>query len=728
MGSFWLAAFAAWLNFSLRWLLGCLARFLAACTQPLLDRAPSKLRCVADASVQAASPAGAAEQREALTLQDLAAMPGLGALIMADVPLPDRVRLRGLCRAFASSVDASLQAVERICGDDLLGLDECGRSNGDVLRWLASKCPNLLVLERPEFDKQPWWKLPIADVAVTHLAAQCRQLHTLKVPWCKGVGDTALRAVAANCSQLRHLDIGGCKLVTCDGVSAIAAGCRQLEHLDLFSVKRVTDGSALALAAHCPRLQYLNVYGTKVGSAGIIAIARACPGLRTLNVSYCEAVDDGGIAAVAENCPLLECLEYEGCEVGNQGMAPILRNCLQIKDICFEEYVTGDAVRLGPNSCRELRTLRISLDSWTDDSIAAMAARCSKLTSLSIYNLDVTGAGVAVFAASCPWLEELSLPYRSELTDAGMLAVAKNCPRLRSVSLGQCKFVTDASLVELARRCPSLQELRFYHAFAGNRTAIALARNCPDLRSFGPSFFHSSELPSRGTQDLRQAWERVRVKDHGLAMVLRWCLQLKTLNLSMCRGFTDAGISMAGDSCKRLQRLVLSGCRGCFTARGLAAMASHLGALVSLDAGECDAVTDVSVVALANHCPRLRFVVMSSCNVGDEGVAALARHCALVSLRVMHCNGVTDASLLAIGEHCGQLGELRVAGCKGVTVPAAMALLPKCKGLSVVDILCSPQIPEPIFQDIKRTCPRMRCLTGLTSYTSVSDEDSEEDE
>eukprot|EP00899_Mesostigma_viride_P008991 jgi/Mesvir1/18093/Mv09394-RA.1 len=641
-----------------------------------MDLVQNEPSCVADDSTYGftAHTACATEQAALPTLQDLAAMPGLGALIMAGVPVPDRVRLRGLCRAFASSVDASWQAVQRIGPDDLLGLDRWGHSNGVALMWLASKCPNLQALEvskdpsmRP---RQHWWKRSIADAVMTHLAAHCQHLHILSLRGCKGVGDSVLQAVAARCGELRYLDIGACGFVTDLGVSAIAAGCQKLEHLDLWYDQNVTDGGLMAVAAHCPCLRYLRVEDARVGNAGITAIAEGCPELRTLNVINCDGVDDDGVVVVAEHCPFLERMDYCSTGVGDRGIAALLFRCPQLKELYLPSDASDDAMRFGPDSCRQLRSLTINSENITDAMLAELAARCLELRCLRIKCIvAATNGNLAAFAASCPCLEELHIPdgprpetsrENGQVTDAGVLAVVKCWPLLRVLDVGGCDGVTDAGLAELARIRPNLLELKFSYYSAGNTTVLALARHCPNLRVLDLSRHKS-------------------VMDEGLAAVLHNCLDLEVLSLDFCHGLTDAGIRMMGDSCKRLRELHLCFSHGCFTDRGLAAMAPHLGALEVLGGYKCDGMTDVSVVALAKHCPRLKEVDVA-CS-----------------------EGVTDAGLMAIGEHCRQLEELNLHKCVRLTSVSIMAIASKCKGLRYLNLRGCAVTPMEV-QTLKDMC------------------------
>eukprot|EP00899_Mesostigma_viride_P012134 jgi/Mesvir1/20921/Mv07992-RA.1 len=708
------------------------------------------------------------------TLQDVAATPGLGGLIMGELPLPERVRLRGLCRAFKSSVDASLQCLREISASDMSDLDRKGRSDGCALRWLAGKCNNLEVLEAGnKFGRCPlscWRSVPFADAILAHMAARCRNLQSLHLRGCNGVGNAALRAVAENCGELRHLDIYDCRSVTDAGVSAIATACRQLEHLDVGGAMRVTDDSILVVASHCPRLQHLGVactlisdvglsaiaagccgleyldmghafvtdaslravashcprleqlyaQGTLVGNTGITAIAQQCSALRVLGVTGCKFISNDGIVAVAENCPRLEAVDFDGTFAVDPDIATaaMVFHCSQLRQLCIELLATDAAVRLDTDSCRQLLSLRIrSRQHFTEAAAVALASHCSQLRSLTLGDcLSATDATLSAFAASCPLLEELSLLSSHKVSDVGILAVSSHCSRLQSVRLWGCQGVTDVSTVELVKNSPGLRVLDLAVPFAGHSTVIAAGQHCPDLRSLyispcAPSVSNNARRRSGADGSvLDQEWpseDEVRVRDDALACVLRNCLKLEKLNLQLCQGLSDAGIAMTGESCKRLRELSLGGCRGCFTPQGLAAMAPNLGALETLYAPSCDAVTDVSVVALAEHCPRLSFVEVYGCGMGDPGIVALAKHCSLVTLRVSECEGVTDAGMVAMGELSPPLDELVIRSCRGVTGPGIVAVASKCKGLRFLEILGCEAVKWADIAVMRDMCPQL---------------------
>eukprot|EP00899_Mesostigma_viride_P005388 jgi/Mesvir1/14850/Mv05468-RA.3 len=591
------------------------------------------------------------------TLQDVAAMHNLGPLILEGVPLPDRVRMRGLCRAFKSLVDTSLRTLQKISLEDLAGLEwelQEGGEAGEALRWLAGKCPNLEVLDVGHPGRQysrylRWGKAceaPKPDAVATHLAAHCRQLRSLHLHRCGSVGDVVLRAVAGNCGDLRLLDIGYCKAVTDAGVAEIAAGCRRLEHLNVSHAK-VTNASMSAIASHCRGLRHLDVHSTRVANGGITAIAQGCPDLRSLDVSNCAGINDRSIVAIAEKCRWLERADYGFTQVRDRGVAALLSHCSQLREFGIEDKATDDATALlGVDSCHQLRSLHITAcESFSDAGAMSLAQRSMLLTSLYFDASDAaTDASLSAFADSCPLLEELALVHCGSVTDAGMMAVASRCSRLRALRLTGLDGVTDAGMMAVASRCSRLRALR----------------------------------------------------------------------LTGLDGVTDAGAAELVKSSPDLRTLELSSCAGART--GLAAMAHQLGALEVLHVAGWNAVTDDSMAALAGHCPRLRSVVVSWCEVGDKGMVLLVSHCPLlVELRASGCVRVTDDSMLALSEHCPQLEEVSVSYCWKVTGSGATAVVTKCQVLRVLEAVnfLGCQVRPAKIKALKKTHPHVNVVATM---------------
>eukprot|EP00899_Mesostigma_viride_P000758 jgi/Mesvir1/10683/Mv13774-RA.1 len=628
-------------------------------------------------------------------LQDVIATPYLGASILGAFPLADRLRMRGLCRGFKSSVDASLEDLHELLAQDLFQIDAAGRNHDHIVQWLASKCPRLQALDLHKGASgllgptMCWRRVPTADETLAQLAPRCRQLRVLNLRGCTGVGDPGLLAVAASCRELMRLDVGECRHVTDAGISAIAAGCQLLERLDVrraWSVggrgrvdaggaDLVTDASLLAVAVHCPRMRHLGLRGTGVTSDGIVAIAQGCHHLRSLDVGRCRGVMDAAIIAITENCPLIEHVEHFATGVTYEGVGALLYHASRLTRLSM---VRPDyrAIRLGADSCRRLRSLCMVGSCLTDAALSSLASRCSSLRTLEFAECEVIDDCLAAFAAHCPQLETLALWGCRAHVHEGMMAVAASCPQLRTFRLRNSKgVVTDATLAAFLRHCPSLHTLDLGDSDMGVETLRAAGRYGKSLRFLTPSLGRSGQQHSY-------------FGDGGLCEALQGCTGLEMLRLSGIRaGLSDLALTMAGDSCKNLRVLDLVSCRGCFSPQLLEKMAPHLGALEVLDGFGCDAVTDGSLLALAQHCRRLRDVDVSQCNVGNMGVTALASHCrSLVVLNLSACYGVSDVGVAVVGETCSQLRELDLSYCGWVSREGVASVLSKCKKLQRLDL------------------------------------------
>jgi hypothetical protein len=78
--------------------------------------------------------------------------------------------------------------------------------------------------------------------------------------------------------------------------------------------------------------------------------------------------------------------------------------------------------------------------------------------------------------------------------------------------------------------------------------------------------------------------------------------------------------------------------------------------LETIELSCCCELSDVSLVALALHCPRLTSVCIFETNFEDFGVLTLAQYCPnMESVKLGGCYALTDASLTALGKYCKEL-------------------------------------------------------------------------
>jgi ribosomal silencing factor RsfS len=249
--------------------------------------------------------------------------------------------------------------------------------------------------------RERWWlnvKLHErgGSVALLQVATYCWKLTSLDVTCCNTyMTDELIIQVAQKCVYLKYLCVDNCWRLTDASIIAVARRCRQLTSLDVAACS-LTDASIIAVAAGCGHLQSLNVeFCTSLTDASIIAVAEGCGQLKSLNVEFCTSLTDASIIAVAKGRGQLTSLNVAGCNL-------------------------------------------------TDASIIAVAQRCPKLTSLDVAACSLTDTSIIAVAQSCPNLTSLDVAAIGKLTDSSIMAVVQGCVQLTSLNVEFCTSLTDA--------------------------------------------------------------------------------------------------------------------------------------------------------------------------------------------------------------------------------------------------------------------------------------------
>jgi len=119
-----------------------------------------------------------------------------------------------------------------------------------------------------------------------------RYPHVKQLRCYRVVTDADLAILAAWCHDITHLDLSGCPNVTDVGLASVAAGCSMLIDLNLSDCSRITGAGMVILAAHCHELTHLNLCGCRGIGNGIESLSTGCKKITTLNITYCDQIDD----------------------------------------------------------------------------------------------------------------------------------------------------------------------------------------------------------------------------------------------------------------------------------------------------------------------------------------------------------------------------------------------------------------------------------------------------
>jgi hypothetical protein len=143
--------------------------------------------------------------------------------------------------------------------------------------------------------------------------------------------------------------------------------------------------------------------------------------------------------------------------------------------------------------------------------VAALADRCSNLTSLTVhFARAVTDAHIAAFATAHPQLVHLRLHTAASLTDAAVYMLGRNCSKLRSLVLECNNSITQDSLVPLLIGCPELRCVEIQGCVrCDDSTLDAAAHHCARMERFA---LHGTDLRFRSAAIVRLVRECPRLK------------------------------------------------------------------------------------------------------------------------------------------------------------------------------------------------------------------------
>ncbi|GBG59499.1 hypothetical protein CBR_g38523 [Chara braunii] len=148
------------------------------------------------------------------------------------------------------------------------------------------------------------------------------------------VTDASFISVAANCRKLEVLKVKVCKGLTNEGLSVVGSCCRRLRMLVLTCCDEISNVGIMAVGKGCPRLSVLVLVrlGGKIDD-GLLAIGAGCPRLQVLDVSYCS-ISDVAIQQIVCGCLLLEAITLESCAgMSAFGLVAILRACRGLRQL-----------------------------------------------------------------------------------------------------------------------------------------------------------------------------------------------------------------------------------------------------------------------------------------------------------------------------------------------------------------------------------------------------------
>lgn len=536
--------------------------------------------------------------------------------------------------------DKMVECVAAMAGPSLLSL-RARQCTAASLARIGNLCPSLERLELPDlrgpFDEE----LRIAVSKFPRLQNLTVQpLFLQEEPGNAILSNATLQIVAQSCSMLKELDLTECRGLKSEAVLSILHSCKGLRALNLDSCINGMETTSIlkGLSDHGRALTRLNLADCGVGPDALRflgaltnlqdlilrcnnfpgAFKNVVPHLKQLvqlDLGDNPSLDDADVEALARSCPLLRILDLSYCAITDKSMCSLGRHC------------------------RGLQELRADYTMVTDQGLVAIAVSCSGLTMLSLKNSGLTDAALELVATRLPKLSRLTVAgHRTHapsngLSQAGLAALLASSPNLCGLGLslvdigrvsGHCSSdVQNGGLDACLSTLPRVQQA------AMDGDAMLVDNERPKFLEMShevivqgvgvnpPGTELGSHVEDSATGEVAQGNALEARYAGGMLATLQTCgpnlvdVRLDGPEQEVFEDLNEALIEFARN-CPNLRMLDLNYLRN-LTDETVAAIVGLCPRLEQVGFGWCDMLTNRAMVEVASSCSRLRILEICSC-------------------------------------------------------------------------------------------------------------------
>lgn len=288
-----------------------------------------------------------------------------------------------------------------------------------------------------------------------------------------------------------------------------------------------------------------------------------------------------------------------------------LRGCVQLR----EQWNKKGLV----DACRNLENFSLEGCRIDRTSIHCFLLQNKSLVHVNLSGLaGATNAAMKILASHCPRVEHLNVSWCNNIDARGIRRVVEGCPRLRDLRAGEVRGWDDIAFMT--------------DLFTRNTLERLVLTNCDSLND------DSLAALVQGTSP-----EIDLLTDRPIVPPRR----LKHLDLTRCRGITDAGVKSLAGNLPHLEGLQLSKCHS-LTDDAFTTLLPTLPSLTHLDMEELDALTNnvLKTLAASPAAPHLRHLCISYCEaLGDAGMLPLLKACPRLAKLEMDNTRISDLVL-----------------------------------------------------------------------------------
>ncbi|CAL1407569.1 unnamed protein product [Linum trigynum] len=376
------------------------------------------------------------------SLCSIASLPKLEGLTMVGCPLVNDSGLEFLSRGHSlKEIDIS-----RCEGVSSSGLVSLIRAHCNLMRIIAGYLPEL-------------------SAALLDSLKLLKNLTTLIINGTQ-VSDTVLQTISSNCKSLIEIGLSKCIGVTNVGILQLVSSHQKLKVLDLTCCGSVTDAAVCAVADSCSSLVRLKLEACyMVTEKGLERLASSCLLLEEVDLTDCSGINDSGLECLSR-CSRLVSLKLGLCfTISDKGLSYIAANCSELCELDLYRCtgIGDETLAALSNGCKKLKKLNISYCIEITDRGMKSLGSLGELVDLEMRGLhNVTGVGLAAFAAMSKRLADLDLKHCENIDDSGFWALACYSHNLRQINLSNCN-ISDVTLCMVMGNLTRLQEAKLVH-------------------------------------------------------------------------------------------------------------------------------------------------------------------------------------------------------------------------------------------------------------------------
>ncbi|TKA81326.1 hypothetical protein B0A55_02772 [Friedmanniomyces simplex] len=269
---------------------------------------------------------------------------------------------------------------------------------------------------------------------------------------------------------------------------------------------------------------------------------------------------------------------------------------------------------------------------------------CTNLENFSLQDCRIDRTSIHNFLYANSRLVHINLSGLALATNSAMKIVAANCPKLEHLNISWCNHIDNRGIKRVVEACPNLKDLRAGEVRGWDDTELMLMLFTSNILE-RLIIMNCDTLTDESLAVLMEGQDSE--VDYLTGRPIVPPRKLKHLDLTRCRGISDAGLKTMVGNIPEMEGLQLSKVRGVLDST-LTDLLPSTPMLTHLDLEELEELSNTVLQCLANSpcAPRLRHLSISYCeSMGDSGMLPVLKTCTHLRSLEMDNTRISDLVL-----------------------------------------------------------------------------------